>query len=62
MTVRGAECGIYWYEKSGGKVWESIFEHSVERHSASPLNYAIFAIKTKMDEHINAAKVQLGVL
>lgn len=50
------------YEKSGGKVWDSIFEHSVERHSASPLNYAIFAIKTKMDEHINAAKNQLGVI
>lgn len=52
---------IYWYEKSGGKVWSGIFEHSVERYSASPLNYAIFAIKTKIDEHINAAKVQLGV-
>lgn len=53
---------IYWYENFGGKVWRSAFEHSVERHSASPLNYAIFAIKTKMDEHINAVKGQLGVL
>lgn len=48
------------YKKFGGKVWESLFEHAVERHAASPLNYAIFAIKTKMDEHINAAKSQLG--
>ncbi|HEY9848781.1 MAG TPA: macrolide 2'-phosphotransferase [Leptolyngbyaceae cyanobacterium] len=53
---------INWYEKFGGKVWRNIFEHSVERYSAAPLNYAIFALKTKMDEHINAAKSQLGVL
>ncbi|QMS86580.1 phosphotransferase [Nostoc edaphicum CCNP1411] len=53
---------IFWYKKFGGKVWDNIFEHSVERHSASPLNYAIFAIKTNMNEHINAAKGQLGLL
>ncbi len=53
---------IYWYKRFGGKVWENLFEQSVERYSASPLNYAIFAIKTNMNEHINAAKGQLGLL
>jgi hypothetical protein len=53
---------LHWYEKFGGKIWEHIFEQSVERHSASPLNYAIFAIRTNEDEHINAAKGQLGLL
>src|SRR5690606_14049900 len=28
---------IYWYKKFGGKVWENIFEQSVERYSASSL-------------------------
>ncbi|MBE9180295.1 macrolide 2'-phosphotransferase [Oculatella sp. LEGE 06141] len=53
---------IDWYKKFGGRVWENIFAHSVERYSATPLNYAIFAIKTNMDEHITAAKGQLGLL
>lgn len=53
---------IYWYKKFGGKVWENIFEQSVERHSASPLNYAIFALKTNSDEHLKAVKIQLGVV
>lgn len=53
---------IHCYEKSGGRTWEAVVEHTVERHSASPLKYAIFAIHAKLDEHITAAKAQLGVL
>lgn len=49
------------YQKLGGKVWEHMFEQVVERHGASPLNYAFFAIKTQSEEHLNAAKLQLGV-
>ncbi len=52
---------IRLYEKFGGKVWDNLFEQTVERHSASPLNYAVFALKTNTDEHLNAAKIQLGV-
>ena len=50
------------YEKCGGKVWEKMFEQTVERHSAAPLNYAVFALNTNNNEHINAVKTQLGVL
>lgn len=49
------------YGKIGGRVWEKMFEHTRERHSASPLKYAIFALRAKMDEHINAARSQLGI-
>lgn len=52
---------IYRYREFGGKVWGKIFEHTRERHSASALKYAIFALKANLDEHINAAKSQLGV-
>lgn len=53
---------IYKYEEYGGKVWGNIFEHVRERHSASALKYAVFALKTNMDEHINSAKIQLGLI
>jgi len=49
------------YEKLGGKVWKNMYEQAVERHAASPLNYAFFAISTKSEEHLQAAKVQLGL-
>ncbi|HRI82641.1 MAG TPA: macrolide 2'-phosphotransferase [Opitutaceae bacterium] len=53
---------IRCYEKSGGRIWETVVEHTVERHSASPLKYAVFAIQAKLDVHIQAAKSQLGIL
>lgn len=49
------------YEKLGGKVWNHLFEHAIERSAASPLNYAFFAIKTQSVEHLQAAKAQLGI-
>jgi macrolide phosphotransferase len=49
------------YGAIGGRVWDKMFEHTRERHSASPLKYAVFALRTEMDEHINAAKSQLGI-
>lgn len=51
---------IACYEKAGGKVWDSLFAQVVERHAASPLFYAYFAIKTQSPEHIEAAKAQLN--
>jgi macrolide phosphotransferase len=50
------------YEKLGGKVWENMFEQTIERHSASALNYAFFAINTQSEEHLQAAKMQLGLI
>lgn len=48
------------YEKGGGKVWDRILEHTIERHSASPLKFAAFALKNGNDTHISQAKAQLG--
>lgn len=52
---------IRCYEKSGGKVWDNLFEQAVERHAAASLSYGVFAINTGSDKHIEAAKAQLGV-
>ncbi|RAJ93193.1 macrolide phosphotransferase [Larkinella arboricola] len=50
------------YKKLGGMVWEGMFEQTVERHAAAPLLYGLFAIATNSDTHIEAAKVQLGLV
>jgi macrolide phosphotransferase len=47
------------YEKLGGKVWKNMYEQALERHAASALNYAFFAISTNSEEHLQAAKMQL---
>lgn len=52
---------IFGYERSGGRVWDKIFEHTLERHAAAPLKYAVFALQANIDEHIEAAKIQIGV-
>lgn len=49
------------YEKQGGKIWDKIFEQSVERAAAAPLAYGFFALETQDDVHINGAKILLGV-
>jgi len=50
------------YEKLGGKVWNHMLEQTVERHAAAPLAYAMFAINTNSNEHIEAAKAQLDLI
>jgi len=52
---------ILHYENFGGKVWDHLFEQSVERHAAAPLYYAIFALETNSEDHIEAVKPQLGL-
>lgn len=52
---------IFEYKNCGGKVWDKIFEHTIERHSASPLKYAIFALESGSDMHISEAKAQLDL-
>ncbi len=49
------------YERHGGIIWDGLYEQAVERAAASPLAYGFFALETKDDNHINAAKIQLGV-
>lgn len=50
------------YEKSGGKTWPRMKEHIVQRALAAPLKFAVFALNTKNDNHIQAAKEQLNAL
>lgn len=52
---------IAQYQAHGGQCWEGMFEHIVERNAAAPLNYAIFALDTKNDTHLQAVKAQLGL-
>lgn len=52
---------IMEYEKSGGQVWEKLYEQSLERAAAAPLAYGFFALETQDEAHISAAKAQLGV-
>lgn len=49
------------YERHGGIIWDGLYKQAVERATASPLAYGFFALETKDDNHINAAKTQLGV-
>ncbi len=65
VTVFGEEslkALISEYEKQGGIIWDKIFEQSVERAAAAPLAYGYFAFETKDKAHIEAAKIQLGVM
>lgn len=49
------------YVLSGGRDWPGMIEQIKARHVASPLRYAIFALNTGSEEHLAAAKTQLGV-
>lgn len=48
------------YEKSGGKTWPKMKEHIIQRALAAPIKFAVFALNTKNDSHIQAAKEQLN--
>ena len=64
VTVFGEESLknlISAYAKQGGEVWDKLFEQAVERAAAAPLAYGYFALETKDEIHLSAAKLQLGV-
>lgn len=64
VTVFGEESLkvlIMEYEKQGGKVWDKLYEQTLERAAAAPLAYGFFALETQDESHIAGAKVQLGV-
>jgi macrolide phosphotransferase len=48
------------YEKLGGITWPRMKEHIIQRTLAAPLKFGVFALKTKDDNHIQAAKEQLN--
>ncbi|GAB3046671.1 macrolide 2'-phosphotransferase [Virgibacillus ainsalahensis] len=49
------------YEKAGGYVWPSMFEHIVELQAATPVGVAEFAMKSGLKDFEKMAKQTLGV-
>jgi macrolide phosphotransferase len=49
------------YEEAGGRTWPSMRDHIGERLSAFPVKYALFALTSGQDMHLDAVKAQLGV-
>lgn len=49
------------YGRAGGRTWAAMIEQIKARHAASPIRYGIFALVNQSQEHIAAAKAQLGV-
>ncbi|APW59707.1 hypothetical protein BSF38_01138 [Paludisphaera borealis] len=49
------------YEEAGGRTWPSIRGHIAERLSAFPVKYALFALMSGLDEHLDAVRPQLGL-
>lgn len=48
------------YARLGGRTWPTMTEQIKARHAASPLRYGLFAITTGNQDHLAAAKAQLG--
>lgn len=48
------------YADAGGLTWPEMRRHVAERLSAVPLKYAYFALTIGSDEHLAAARAQLG--
>ncbi len=48
------------YDRAGGRTWPTMVEHTRERYAASPIKYGLFAISTGNEQHLTAAKAQLG--
>jgi macrolide phosphotransferase len=57
----GLERLLAEYKAAGGKTWPGMRRHIGERLSANPVKYALFALASGLDEHLAAARAQLGV-
>jgi macrolide phosphotransferase len=49
------------YARAGGRTWATMVEQIEHRHSASPIKYGLFALVSRNEEHLAAARAQLGV-
>ncbi len=49
------------YEQAGGRTWPGLRGHVAERLAAFPIKYALFALTSGLDEHLAAARAQLGL-
>ena len=50
---------IEGYSSAGGRIWPQIAQHCSKLNSASPVNYALFALTTGDAGHMAAAQAQL---
>jgi macrolide phosphotransferase len=57
----GLERLLAEYEEAGGRTWPSMRGHIAERLSAFPVKYALYALTSGQDEHLDAVRAQLGV-
>lgn len=57
----GLERLLNEYEAAGGRTWPGLRHHAGERLAAFPIKYALFALVSGQDEHLAAAKAQLGL-
>lgn len=48
--------------KTRGKVWNKLYEQTLERAAASPLMYGLFALETQNESLIVGAKACWGVI
>ncbi|MGH8905434.1 MAG: macrolide 2'-phosphotransferase [Egibacteraceae bacterium] len=55
----GLEQLLAEYEKAGGRTWPRLKDHCAELLSAFAVNYALWALNTNNQEHLQAARTQL---
>lgn len=55
----GLERLIGFYREAGGAIWPEMHLHIKERLAATPLKYALFALKTEDETHMESARIQL---
>lgn len=48
------------YEKAGGRIWPRMHEHIIELTAAFPINLALFALKSGLEEFMTMAQQALG--
>ena len=60
FDVESLERLVAAYALAGGRTWPEMVEHIKERHAASALKYGIFALVTGDEQHLKAARAQLG--
>jgi macrolide phosphotransferase len=55
----GLESLIHHYETAGGRTWPRMAHHTKERLSLTPIRYALFALESGEQAHMDAARAQL---
>ncbi|MFP3390758.1 macrolide 2'-phosphotransferase [Brevibacillus sp. SIMBA_040] len=48
------------YEQAGGRIWPRMHEHIIELTAAFPINLALFALKSGLEEYMTMARQVLG--